>query len=636
MSISLNSTTSSNGNTSSISGLASGMDTDSIIEGMMSASQAKIDKVNQQKQLLEWKQENYTTIISKLKTFKDKYFGSSTSSSSSLSSAFYSSKVAATANEADSKYVSVTTSDSTNISALNLSNIQIATQSVAKTAQTASSQITMGFDLASAPVDLTGKTFDMTVNGTTRTLTLSKSYSTAQELATDIQQLANDAFGTDRVSVTNSGDNIIMNSDGTSVSLAAGSTNDAFSVSGFSLINSQTSRVDLTKSIAENSFATAITGDSFAFTINGKSFDCSSSDSISSIINKINKSDCGAKISYSSITDKFSLTSTATGSDGALTISDETGNFLTSIIGPLTAENYTQGTNASVYIDGAKVTRSSNTFTIDDITYNLKANTSNSIDISITDNTSKALENIKNFVSDYNDLLGSINTKLNEKYNNDYLPLTDAQKDEMSESEIEKWTEKAKTGLLKNDSTLSSIASSLRAIMYTPVANLADNSTNLSVTMASIGISTSGYSSQGKLVIDEDKLTEALKNNCQGVIDLFTQSSDKTYLAATTSNLKKERYNESGIMNRISDLLENSVGTLYGKGSLLKIAGYEGTSTEKENTITRSIKRYNQKLDQLLDAFKLEETRYRSQFTSMETYINQMNTTASYLSNSFS
>jgi len=127
-----------------------------------------------------------------------------------------------------------------------------------------------------------------------------------------------------------------------------------------------------------------------------------------------------------------------------------------------------------------------------------------------------------------------------------------------------------------------------------------------------------------------------LKNNCQGVIDLFTQSSDKTYLAATTSNLKKERYNESGIMNRISDLLENSVGTLYGKGSLLKIAGYEGTSTEKENTVTRSIKRYNQKLDQLLDAFKLEETRYRSQFTSMETYINQMNTTASYLSNSFS
>lgn len=635
MSTVINSTGSA-GDTSRVAGLASGMDTDSIIKGMMTNSQAKIDKVNQQKQLLEWKKDDYTAIIAKLRTFKDKYFGSSTSSSSSLSSAFYASKIASTANASDSQYVSVTTSNSTNISSINLSNIQIATQSVAKTAQTASNQITMNFNSSIAPVDLTGKTFDMTVNGTTKTLTLSKSYSTAADLAADIKQLADNAFGTDRVSVTASGDNITMNSDGTSVSLAAGASNDAFSVTGFTLTNSQTSRIDISKSIAENSFATPVTGGNFAFTINGKPFEFSSDTKIATIITTINNSNAGAKLSYSSITDKFTLTSTATGSDGALAISDTTGNFLTSIIGPLTAENYTQGSDASVYIDGTKVTRSSNTFTIDDITYNLKANTANSININITDDTSKALENIKSFVSDYNDLLGSINAKLNEKYDNDYLPLTDDQKSKLSESDIEKWTTKAKTGLLRNDTTLSSIAMSLRKIMYTPVANLTDNSSNLSVTMASIGISTNNYTSQGKLVINESKLTEALKNNCQGVIDLFTQKSDKSYLEATTSDIKTERYNESGVMYRISDILENSVGSLYGTGSLLQIAGYEGTSSEKENNITRSIKRYDEKLDQLLDSFKLEEDRYRSQFTSMESYISKMNTASSYLTSSFS
>jgi flagellar hook-associated protein 2 len=527
--------------------------------------------------------------------------------------------------EEDSNYVGLSFSDSVSVSSVNLSNIVTATQSVAKTAGTASQQIELNLDTSSGPIDLTGKTIGMTIAGVTKIITFSK----------DLQQLADSAFGQDRVSVSFSGDKIVINSDGTAVSLSSGEVNDAFETVGFTLINAATSRIDTTKSVAENKFAVPVTGDSFEFTINGKLFSFSKDDTIAFIMNSVNKSDAGVKMSYSTITDKFTLTSVKTGSEGSISISDQTGNFMTSAIGSLTQENYSQGRDASVYIDGIKVTRSSNNFTIDGITYNLKADTQKSIAVGIKNDISSAVENIKNFVSDYNELLGAINTKLNEERDNDYLPLTDAQKEKMSESEISKWQEKARSGMLRNDMTLEGIASSLREIMYTPVMKLDDNTTGIGITLADIGITTESYRSQGKLAINEEKLTRALTERSEEIVELFTQKSDKTYFSANTAELKKERYIESGVMQRIADIMENSVGTLYGTGSLLKIAGYSGTSSEAENMITKSLKRYDEKLQRLLDSFELEENRYYKQFTAMETYISQMNQQSAWLAGSF-
>lgn len=48
-------------------------------------------------------------------------------------------------------------------------------------------------------------------------------------------------------------------------------------------------------------------------------------------------------------------------------------------------------------------------------------------------------DKIKSFITDYNALLGKINTKLYEKYDKTYQPLTDDQKKDMSETQITKW-----------------------------------------------------------------------------------------------------------------------------------------------------------------------------------------------------
>jgi len=613
-------------NSSRISGIISGMDTDTVVDKMTINTTSKIDKINAQIKLLQWKQEDYSSIISKLKSFKATYL----STSGGLSSKFYASKVALTEKDSDSKYVGVSVGSNNALSSVKLSNIVTATKSSAVSQNTVSQKIEIGFDSASAPVDLTGKTLSLTVDGITKTITFNGAYSTAEELSAAIKQKADEVFGTDRLTIGVSGGSISINSDGTLVSVEAGS-GDVFGTAGLTLVNAQTSRLDLTKSISENSFAVAPDGSDFSFTINGQSFSFTGNSTISSIINTINSSNAGVKLSYSSITDKFTMTSTETGAANGISISDETGNFLSSIMGTLGESNYTQGTDASVYIDGVKVTRASNTFTIDDVTYTLKANTSETITVNVENNIDTALSNIKQFVADYNDLLNAINTKINETRYKDYAPLTKEQEAAMTETEISKWNEKARSGLLKNDSTLSGIATALRQSMYSAVSSLSDNSLTIGITLADIGIRTESYSSKGKLVIDEDKLKTALANRTEEVISLFAQKSDKIYLPGNSGEVKAERFSESGLMYRLSDIMENSVGTLYSTGSLLKIAGSTGTSTEVENTITKSITSYKTRLKRLELLLSKERNRYYSQFSAMEKAISDMNSQISSL-----
>lgn len=57
-----------------ITGLATGLDTDSVVESMVTAEQAKIDKAKQAQQITKWQQEQYRSIISNVKNFSDKYF----------------------------------------------------------------------------------------------------------------------------------------------------------------------------------------------------------------------------------------------------------------------------------------------------------------------------------------------------------------------------------------------------------------------------------------------------------------------------------------------------------------------------------------------------------------------------------
>ena len=157
----------------------------------------------------------------------------------------------------------------------------------------------------------------------------------------------------------------------------------------------------------------------------------------------------------------------------------------------------------------------------------------------------------------------------------------------MTEKEIEKWEEKAKQGLLKGDTYLDTMLSKMRAAFFDPVKrNFSDNpydTNNIGIRLTDIGLSTSSDISQrGKIIIDEAKLKEALKNNPDKVAELFTKrsTSQPSYRADMSSTDRNQRYQELGIFQRINDILQDYVRTTRDsngkKGKLLEKAGIKG------------------------------------------------------------
>src|SRR5690606_39000526 len=152
-----------------------------------------------------------------------------------------------------------------------------------------------------------------------------------------------------------------------------------------------------------------------------------------------------------------------------------------------------------------KIESSTNTFVKDGIIFNLYDTTIDSdiATIRITEDIDATVDKIKNFVDKYNELIDELNNKLTEKSYRDFPPLTDDQKSEMSEKDIELWEEKAKSGLLRNDSIIQGIVYSMRNALI-------DNVAGVDIRLSDIGITTGKWYEHGKLYLDEAKLRQAI------------------------------------------------------------------------------------------------------------------------------
>ena len=258
--------------------------------------------------------------------------------------------------------------------------------------------------------------------------------------------------------------------------------------------------------------------------------------------------------------DKFTINAKETGLSGNnITVTDNGSGFVSATRLNLVDNKLTGGKDASFTLDGKTSTSKSNTFTIDGVTYTLKGKTGASTTITLEQDTDGIYNLIKGFVDKYNEIISTINNEYNEKRNRDYPPLTDAQKEEMTENDIKLWEEKAKAGMLYRDSILGNITNDMRRAMYDSIYTTSgDSNTKLSYNLASIGITTGSYQDMGKLIIDENKLKEAIKNSPEQVIQLFTQESDVAYSPDLTAVQRKERYEENGIIYRLYDIIENN------------------------------------------------------------------------------
>lgn len=505
-----------------------------------------------------------------------------------------------------------------------------------------------------------GKTLTFNYNGTSKTIKLTGK-DTVEDLAKDLQSKLDEAFGKGRITVSGEdsklsfktttpagapdessslaitgGSGSLLGDDGV-LKIASGAsnrinTNARIGASGLDLskIDSVTTDGKTTYSLYVDKEGTLTTDGSNA----AKTITFTESDTAATLMKKIGEA-ANMTVSYQSAADKFVFTSKEDGASGTIkmdkNIADMFGVAMET--GKDTVEARGQDAIVSVKYAGSDeiidLRRGSNTFAVDGLTVAVKGvfgydeatgkiDAEAAVGIEATVDTDKIVDNIKSMIDEYNAIVAEVNSQLSTKHDKDYEPLTSDQRKELSESEIKNYEEKAKEGLLFGDSDLRMLSSALRTVM----------SGGLIEEFKKIGITTSSsYSDNGKLELDESKLRSALATNPENVEKLFTSTSGTN--ADGTATFNGLATNLKSVIHQYS----NPLGSNESKGVLVRKAGTShSVMSLTENEIYTQIQQINKMISSLQDRLETERDRYISQFTSLETLISQMNSQSGWLS----
>lgn len=332
-------------------------------------------------------------------------------------------------------------------------------------------------------------------------------------------------------------------------------------------------------------------------------------DSIQSLINKINSTDSGVKLEFNDVTNRFTLSSSQSGANGRMNITDKkTKKFLKDITGidvdnktTTNGQQYTAGQDAIFKVDGVETTRATNDITMNGINFTI--NGIGKVKVEVSNDIDTTVKKVKEFVEDYNKLIEEVNNAFVEKRPKSgkygyFEPLTDEEKKGMSEDEIKKYEENAKKGLLNGDENINKFLASLRDNVYKSV-----DIGGKTISLYEIGITTTKeYNDGGKLQIDEEKLKTALKERGDDVRQLFTS--------------------KDGISNSIKADVDNAIGS---KGYLRKKAGVEGSLSASNNDLTKELEDITKRLAEERERLYNKEMYYFDLFAKMESSMNQQN-----------
>lgn len=283
--------------------------------------------------------------------------------------------------------------------------------------------------------------------------------------------------------------------------------------------------------------------------------------------------------------------------------------------------NIIEGKDATmkVTINGTEkiLTSGTNTFNIDGFSITasgvFEAEASDAVKFNKSVDADKIVDAVKTFVEEYNKMLEDLGTAYTTQPDKDYTALTDDQKSEMTDKQIEEYEAKAKEGLLFGDRDLTSLASELRFLFS-------------GSDMSNIGITTSSTASdRGKLSIDESKLREAITGDIEAVKNAFTNQIQKDENGNVVSG---------GVMPKLKQVLDKYAATTGAtKGILIEKAGSQYSPTALlNNTIKSEIEDIDDIIDKLTDQLNDKIDFYTSKFSKLEVLISQMNSQSSYLS----
>lgn len=365
------------------------------------------------------------------------------------------------------------------------------------------------------------------------------------------------------------------------------------------------------------------------FTVNGAKIDNITADTtVDGLLTAINNNeDAGVTATYLGSENKFVLSSNEKGEGRTISLGadpNDTTDVANIIFGGDKKESH-DGTDGemSILYNGVKttITSSSNTFSIDGLdikatnTFDTgSATAEGGVSFTASADTEKVTETVKKFIEAYNAMIDEVRTQVTTKPDSNYGPLTEDQKNEMNETSIKNWEDKAKEGILYNSSALKDLDNATQGIFSSMMMNGVSYDD-----LEKIGISFSDdYTAGGKIVFDEEKFKTAMESDPEKVSDLFTGTHSIVNTIDSTLSTYATRYASKN-------------GNSY--GVLIEEAGSEKLSlTLTNNSIYKELKDMQETITNLQSQLSTEQDRYISQFTQMETLINQMNSQSSYLS----
>lgn len=280
------------------------------------------------------------------------------------------------------------------------------------------------------------------------------------------------------------------------------------------------------------------------------------------------------------------------------------------------------GCDSEIYLNGIKYTGSSNSYSINGLNITAqvvtdtdgKASDANAISITTATDTQGIYDKIKDFLSQYNSLINEITSLYNADSAKGYEPLTDDEKDAMSDTEVEKWEQKIKDSLLRRDDNLESLMSAMTSAMSGAV-----EVNGKKMYLSNFGIKTLGYlnapkNQQNAYHIDGDEDDANSSGNADKLMTAITNDPD------TVINF----------MQGLADNLYKSVHTKMQSSSLSSIyTVYNDKEMASEySDYTSIIKKWEQKLED-------KEDYYYKKFSSMETALSKLNSQTSSLSGLF-
>lgn len=628
-----------------MTGLISGMDTESMVKELVNASSEKVNKIKQKKQDAEWKKEIWSGLNTKIYNF-------------------YKTQLSAFKTVSNYKTKKATASDETKVSVKAGASATNGTHSVS-VEQTASSAYLTGDN-----IKIAGKTFTNYVAGNMSTkfedmtdadgnsLNLKGKTITFSDGTDDITfELGGEGEnGVASLSELNKKLSENENFKGLSASIkdgkltftnATATTNEDGDLTGTTFIVNADEAFGLSGVVGydkdadagntisaefnakvKNEFTSADISTSTklshlgikvgtTFSINGKDFVVDENSTINDFTSTLSK--MGVSASFDASHGRFYLNASKTGAanDFNLTSSD---NDALEALGLGSKAEKVDARDAIIYYNNVKYTSDSNTLTVNGLTITAKAKTDSAVNIEVSADVDSAYNTIKNFVKAYNELIDEMNKYYNEK-DAGYDALTDDEKSSLSDTQIEKWEEKAKQGLLRRDSTLQTLLSGMRTTLNQGVqVTMADGSTK-TMTLASLGIVTGDYTENGKLHIlgdeDDDQYsseTNTLKNLLESGSDIVGQVIGGS---TSTSGVGTQMYN-------------------YLRKSMTRIEGVRSTQTfYNDKTMDSEIDDYDDEIDKWEEKLQNLEDKYYNQFSKMESAMAKLQSQQSYLSSLF-